>query len=202
MINDFYDPFHKLVDSAIGTQSDRTQQVRVLGVDPKTGLTVKARIGRYGPMVELEGKDGAKGQFASLKKGQLIESITLDEALELFALPRNLGELDGEPLMVGVGKFGPYLRHGKSFASLAKGDDPYTITRERAEELLKENSEKQRAQAEPLRTFTEDANMLIKSGIYGPYISYNGKNYRLPRGSKPETITYVECQRIVSKTKK
>ena len=92
MINDFYDPFHKLVDSAIGTQSDRTQQVRVLGVDPKTGLTVKARIGRYGPMVELEGKDGAKGQFASLKKGQLIESITLDEALELFALPRNLGE--------------------------------------------------------------------------------------------------------------
>ena len=202
MINDFYDPFHKLVDSAIGTQSDRTQQVRVLGVDPKTGLTVKARIGRYGPMVELEGKDGAKGQFASLKKGQLIESITLDEALELFALPRNLGELDGETLMVGVGKFGPYLRHGKSFASLAKGDDPYTITRERAEELLKENSEKQRAQAEPLRTFTEDANMLIKSGIYGPYISYNGKNYRLPRGSKPETITYVECQRIVSKTKK
>ena len=202
MINDFYDPFHKLVDSAIGTQSDRTQQVRVLGVDPKTGLTVKARIGRYGPMVELEGKDGAKGQFASLKKGQLIESITLDEALELFALPRNLGELDGEPLMVGVGKFGPYLRHGKSFASLAKSDDPYTITRERAEELLKENSEKQRAQAEPLRTFTEDANMLIKSGIYGPYISYNGKNYRLPRGSKPETITYVECQRIVSKTKK
>ena len=202
MINDFYDPFHKLVDSAIGTQSDRTQQARVLGVDPKTGLTVKARIGRYGPMVELEGKDGAKGQFASLKKGQLIESITLDEALELFALPRNLGELDGEPLMVGVGKFGPYLRHGKSFASLAKSDDPYTITRERAEELLKENSEKQRAQAEPLRTFTEDANMLIKSGIYGPYISYNGKNYRLPRGSKPETITYVECQRIVSKTKK
>ena len=202
MISDFYDPFHKLVDLAIGTQSDRTQQVRVLGVDPKTGLTVKARIGRYGPMVELEGRDGAKGQFASLKKGQLIESITLDEALELFALPRNLGELDGESLMVGVGKFGPYLRHGKSFTSLGKGDDPYTITRERAEELLRENSEKQRAQAEPLRTFAEDQNMLIKSGIYGPYISYNGKNYRLPRGSKPETLTYVDCQRIVAKAQK
>ena len=202
MISDFYSPFHQLVDSAIGTQSDRTQQVRVLGVDPKSGCTVKARIGRYGPRVELEGADGEKGQFASLKKGQLIESITLEEALELFALPRNLGELDGEALMVGVGKFGPYLRHGKTFTSLAKSDDPYTITRERAEELLRENGEKQRAQSEPLKTFEEDANMLIKSGIYGPYISYNGKNYRLPRGSKPESLTYVECQRIVAKAKK
>ena len=202
MISDFYAPFHKLVDSAIGTQSDRTQQVRVLGVDPKTGYTVKARIGRYGPMVELGGTEEQKGQFASLKKGQLIESITLEEALELFALPRNLGELDGEALMVGVGKFGPYLRHGKTFTSLAKSDDPYTITRERAEELLRENGEKQRAQSEPLKTFAEDANMLIKSGIYGPYISYNGKNYRLPRGSKPESLSYVDCQRIVAKAKK
>jgi DNA topoisomerase-1 len=202
MISDFYAPFHKLVDSAIGTQSDRTQQVRVLGVDPKTGYTVKARIGRYGPMVELGGTEEQKGQFASLKKGQLIESITLEEALELFALPRNLGELNGEALMVGVGKFGPYLRHGKTFTSLAKSDDPYTITRERAEELLRENGEKQRAQSEPLKTFAEDANMLIKSGIYGPYISYNGKNYRLPRGSKPESLSYVDCQRIVAKAKK
>ena len=202
MISDFYSPFHQLVDSAIGTQSDRTQQVRILGVDPKSGCTVKARIGRYGPMVELEAADGQKGQFASLKKGQLIESITLEEALELFALPRNLGELDGEALMVGVGKFGPYLRHGKTFTSLAKSDDPYTITRERAEELLRENGEKQRAQSEPLKTFEEDASMLIKSGIYGPYISYNGKNYRLPRGSKPESLSYVDCQRIVAKAKK
>ena len=203
MIGDFYDPFHKLVDAAVGTQSDRSQQAtRVLGIDPKTGLTVKARIGRYGPMVELEGKDGEKGQFASLMKGQLIESITLEEALELFALPRNLGELDGEPLMVGVGKFGPYVRHGKTFASLAKGDDPYTITRERAEALLQENNEKQRAAATPLRTFEEDATMVIKSGQYGPYISHNGKNYRLPKGAKIESLTYVECQRIIAKTKK
>ena len=202
MIGDFYAPFHKLVDSAIGTQSDRTQQVRVLGVDPKTGFTVKARIGRYGPMVELDGGEEQKGQFASLKKGQLIESITLEEALELFALPRNLGELDGEDLMVGVGKFGPYLRHGKTFTSLAKTDDPYTSTRERAEELLRESGEKQRAQSEPLKTFAEDPNMLIKSGIYGPYISFNGKNYRLPRGSKPESLSYVDCQRIVAKAKK
>ena len=203
MIRGFYDPFHVLVNSAIGTQSDRsTQPARVLGIDPKTGLTVKARIGRYGPMVELENAEGEKGQFASLKKGQLIESITLEEALELFALPRNLGELDGEALMVGVGKFGPYVRHGKTFASLAKSDDPYTITRERAEELLRESAEKQRVQAEPLRTFVEDANMVIKSGLYGPYIAFNGKNYRLPKGSKIEALTYTECQRIIARSKK
>ena len=202
MISDFYDPFHKLVDEAVGTQSDRSQQVRVLGVDPKTGQIVKARIGRYGPMVELEGEQGEKGQFASLKKGQLIESITLEEALELFALPRNLGELDGEPLMVGVGKFGPYVRHGKVFASLAKTDDPYTVSRERAEEILKQNSEKQRAASEPIKTFAEDAEMVIKNGIYGPYISFQGKNYRLPRGTKVETLSYVDCQRIIAKAKK
>ena len=203
MIDNFYNPFHTLVDGAVGTQADRSQHaVRVLGVDSKTGCTVKARIGRYGPMVELENVNGEKTQSASLKKGQLIESITLEEALELFALPRNLGELDGEALMVGIGKFGPYVRHGKAFASLSKNDDPYTITRERAEELLKENSAKQKAAATPLKTFTEDADMVIKSGVYGPYIAYKGKNYRLPKGAKVEALSYTECQRIIAKTKK
>ena len=203
MIDDFYAPFHSLVDEAVGTQPTRSQQAtRVLGVDPKTGQTVKARIGRYGPMVELEGENGEKGQFASLKKGQLIESISLEEALELFALPRNLGDLDGEALMVGVGKFGPYVRHGKSFASLAKSDDPYTITRERAEELLKEASAKQRTASEPIRTFPEDGSVVIKSGMYGPYIASNGKNYRLPKGTKVETLTLAECRKIMAKAKK
>ena len=203
MIRDFYDPFHRLVDNAIGTQSDRSMQsVRELGIDPKTGLMVKARIGRYGPMVELESPDGGKGHFASLKKGQLIESITLEEALELFALPRNLGDKDGEDIMVGVGKFGPYVRHGKIFASLAKTDDPYTVTRERAIALLEESIAKQRAASEPIRTFAEDAAMVVKSGQYGPYIAYNGKNYRLPKGTKVENLTYTDCQRIVAKSKK
>ena len=203
MICDFYSPFHQLVDAAVGTQMERgSQSARIIGVDPKTGLTVKARIGRYGPMVELEGANGEKGQFASLKKGQLIEAITLEEALELFALPRNLGVYEGEALMVGLGKFGPYVRHGKSFASLAKTDDPYTVTYERAVELLQESIAKQRAASEPMRTFTEDANMVIKNGQYGPYIAYNGKNYRIPRGTKVETLNYSDCQRIVAKMKK
>ena len=110
MIDEFYGPFHKMVDSAITTQTAKTREVRILGNDPKTGHIVKARIGRYGPMVEIEGNEGEKGRFASLKKGQLIESITLEEALELFALPRDLGQLDGEELMVGIGKYGPYVR--------------------------------------------------------------------------------------------
>ena len=138
MIGNFYGPFHKMVDSAIAMQPARTREVRILGNDPATGHVVKARIGRYGPMVEIEGAEGEKGRFASLRKGQLIESITLDEALELFALPRDLGLLDGEKLIVGLGKYGPYVRYGKSFASLARTDDPYTITYERAVELVRE----------------------------------------------------------------
>ena len=112
--------------------------MRILGTDPATGHTVKARIGRYGPMVEIEGAEGEKSRFASLKKGQLIESITLDEALALFALPRTLGQFEGEDLVVGIGKFGPYVRHGKSFTSLTRSDDPYTIGYDRAVELIHE----------------------------------------------------------------
>ena len=125
-------------------------QARVLGNDPKTGHIVKARIGRYGPMVEIEGEEGQKGRFASLKKGQLIESITLEEALALFALPRDLGQLDGEELSVGIGKYGPYVRHGKSFASLQKGDDPYTLTYERAAAELPRRA-RHAGQERPLR---------------------------------------------------
>ena len=102
--------------------------MRELGVDPATGHVVRARIGRYGPMVEIEGEEGEKSRFASLKKGQLIEAITLEEALELFALPRTVGGLEGEELVVGIGRYGAYIRHGKSFTSLQKGDDPYTVT--------------------------------------------------------------------------
>ncbi len=202
MIDDFYHPFHKMVDTAIGMQTDKNAQVRVLGVDPASGHTVKARIGRYGPMVEIEGAEGEKPRFASLKKGQLIESITLQEALELFDMPRDLGDWEGEKLMVGIGKFGPYVRHGKTFASLAKSDDPYTVTRERAEELIREHNEHAKAASTPLKSFAEDADMVIKDGRYGAYIAYKGKNYRLPKGSKIEQLTYDDCLSIVAKSKK
>ena len=201
MIEDFYGPFHKMVDKAIGTQNDKSTQVRILGTDPATGHTVKARIGRYGPMVEIEGAEGEKSRFASLKKGQLIASITLDEALELFALPRNLGKYEGEDLIVGIGRYGAYVRYGKSFVSLAKGDDPYTIGYDRAVELIEQHKAAAAAAAVPLKTFTEDADMLIKNGPYGAYIAYKGKNYRMPHGRKPEDMTYEECLEAVKNSK-
>lgn len=201
MIEDFYGPFHKMVDKAIGTQNDKSAQVRILGTDPATGHTVKARIGRYGPMVEIEGAEGEKSRFASLKKGQLIASITLDEALELFALPRNLGKYECEDLIVGIGRYGAYVRYGKSFVSLAKGDDPYTIGYDRAVELIEQHKAAAAAAAVPLKTFTEDADMLIKNGPYGAYIAYKGKNYRMPHGRKPEDMTYEECLEAVKNSK-
>lgn len=202
MIGDFYKPFHVLVDKAIETQPNKNGQVRVLGVDPKSGGTVKARIGRYGPMVEIDGKEGEKPRYASLKRGQLIEAITLDEALELFALPRTVGQLDGEDVVIGIGRFGAYVRVGKVFASLGKGDDPYTITYERAVELIKAQKEQKELAAKPLKTFDEDADLVIKNGRYGAYIAYKGKNYRLPKSVKPQEITYEECKKIISTSKK
>ena len=198
MINRFYDPFHSMVDKAIETQTNKDAQTRTLGIDPESGMAVKARIGRYGPMVEIEAKEGGKSRFASLKKGQLIESITLEEALELFSLPRNLGKYEGEDLMVGIGKFGPYVRYGNTFASLSKSDDPYTIQYERAVELLAEQKAQAAAASAPIKTFAEDKELVIKNGRYGAYIAYKGKNYRLPAGKKPEALTFEECMAIVS----
>ena len=203
MIGDFYKPFHEMVDTAIDQQTDRRgQAARVLGTDPKTGHVIKARIGRYGPMVEIEGDEGEKGRFASLKKGQLIESITLEEALELFALPRTLGELEGEEVVVGIGRYGAYVRHGKLFASLQKGDDPYTIGFDRGVELLREKQNGGGRANQPLRTFDEEPEMQVKNGRYGAYIAYKGKNYRIPRGTKPEELTLDECSKIVANSKK
>ncbi|MGN0007120.1 MAG: type I DNA topoisomerase [Alistipes sp.] len=202
MIGDFYAPFHELVDKAIETQPSKTAQVRVLGTDPVSGGTVKARIGRYGPMVEIEVKEGEKPRYASLKRGQLIEAITLDEALELFALPRTVGKLDGEDVVIGIGKFGAYVRLGKMFASLGKGDDPYTVSYDRAVEILAAQKQQQELAAKPLKTFAEDKDLLIKNGRYGAYIAYKGKNYRLPKNAKPQEVTYDECKRIISTSKK
>ena len=202
MIGDFYGPFHKMVDNAISTQSSKPRENRILGNDPKTGHVVKARIGRYGPMVEIEGAEGEKSRFAWRKKGQLRASITRVVARELLALPREVGELDGEKLVVGLGKYGPYVRYGKSFASLAKGDDPYTLTHERAVEIVREHQAAAAAANTPLKSFPEDPDMLVKNGRYGAYIAYKGKNYRIPKGTKPEDLTLEACLKIVAGSKK
>jgi len=202
MIGNFYGPFHKMVDAAVETQTPKVTQVRILGTDPKSGRTVKARIGRYGPMAEIEAPEGEKPRYASLKKGQLIESITLEEALELFALPRTVGEFEGEEMVIGIGRYGAYVRHGKSFASLDKSDDPYTITAERAAELILKQRERSASASKPLKSFAEDPDLLVKNGRYGAYIACKGKNYRLPKGKKAEELTLEECREIIAKSKK
>ncbi len=202
MIDTFYNPFHTLVDKAIETQATKSSQARILGNDPKSGHIVKARIGRYGPMVEIEGDEGEKPRYASMKKGQLIEAITLEEALELFSLPRTVGKLDDEDVVIGIGKFGGYVRHGKMFASLTKNDDPYTVSFERAVELIEAQKQQNKMANTPLKTFDEDKDMLVKNGRYGAYIAYKGKNYRLPKNKKPEELTYDECKNIISTSKK
>ncbi|MFR9622881.1 MAG: type I DNA topoisomerase [Rikenellaceae bacterium] len=204
MIDDFYKPFHTLVNSAAETQTTRGAHEKVLGVDPQTGRDVKARIGRYGPMVEIVAPEGSeeKPKFAALKKGQLIESISLEEALALFALPRNLGEFEGEDLIVGIGRFGAYVRQGKSFTSLPKGDDPYGITLERAIELVTTQREAKAAASIPLKTFEEDPEIVVKNGRYGPYIAYKSKNYRIPKSTTPEELTFEAAMKIITTSKK
>ncbi|MFI3331797.1 MAG: type I DNA topoisomerase [Rikenellaceae bacterium] len=202
MIDDFYQPFHSMVDVAIGEQVSRASHERILGVDPKSGREIKARIGRYGAMVEITAPEGEKPRYAGLKTGQLIESITLEEALTLFDLPRTLGEFEGHELVVGVGRFGPYVRQDKAFTSLAKTDDPYTITLERAIELIETTRANKAAANTPIKTFEQDADVVIKNGRYGPYIAYNKKNYRIPKGRVAEELSFEECQEIIAKSKK
>lgn len=205
MMDHFYKAFHPTVEKALETEAPRNNKERVLGTDPKSGKQVSVRIGRYGPMAQIgtsEEDSGEKPRFASLKKDQLIDTITLEEALKLFDLPRTLGEWDGKEVVIGIGRFGPYVRYDGKFTSLAKTDDPLSITLERAQELVKDKEAKAKKSKEPVKTFAEDAEMLILNGPYGTYISYKGKNYRIPKGREVETLTYDDCKAIVEKSKK
>ena len=202
MISDFYGPFHKTVENALENQIKQNSSVRQLGIDPVSGLPVSARIGRYGPMVQIGGENGDKARFASLKKEQLIATISLEEALSLFALPRTLGEYEGQEVSVGVGKFGPYVRYGSKFVSLGKMDDPYTVTIERAIELIDQKRQQDKSAKMPLKTFDGVDDLAIMTGIYGPYIQSGGKNYRIPKTKDPLAMTVEECRAIISKSKK
>ena len=198
MIADFYGDFHKSVESALESQIKQNSSVRQLGIDPVSGLPVSARIGRYGPMVQIGG-EGDKARFASLKKDQLIATITLEEALSLFALPRTLGEYEGKEVVVGVGKFGPYVRFDGKFVSLAKSDDPYTIGLERAMELIEQKRAQDKSAKTPIKTFDGEPDIVILTGMYGPYIQSGGKNYRIPKTKDPLAMTLEECRAIINK---
>lgn len=199
MLGKFYGQFHPTVEAAI-EHSDHASGTRLIGTDPLSGQPVYAKIGRFGPYIQLgENEDiaGKKPQYANLASGQLSATITLDEAMILFQLPRNVGQYEEKDVVIGVGRFGPYVRHDNKFVSLKKEDNPYTITLERAVELIeaKRKQESERV----IKTFSQDAELQILNGRWGPYISYKKANYKLPKSvSVPSELTYDDCMKLVS----
>lgn len=198
VISDFYDKFSPAVNSVMTLKNEHKVGERVLGTDPVSGKPVSVKIGRYGPIVQIgSAEDEDKPRFAQMKKGQTIESITLDEALELFRLPRELGEYEGMPVSVGTGRFGPYIRHDKFYVSLSGVADPLTITLEEAVKMIQQKHESESKKV--LKSFPGNPEIEVMNGRYGAYISYQGSNYKIPRNLDPTTLTEEECQDIIKR---
>ncbi len=198
MLKQFWKTFEPLVEQSVKTKTELRVGERVLGKDPASGRTVSVKIGRFGPVAQIGTADEKeKPRFAQLKKGQSIETLTLEEALELFRLPRTLGDYEGKSVTVGTGRFGNYVLYDKQFVTIPAQTDPLAISLDEAIALI---HEKQQAEAERhLKTFTEDAEMEVMNGRYGAYISYKGANYRLPKAmqDKAKELTYEECMAVV-----
>ena len=199
MIDQFYGGFHTTVEKSQDLDRSEVNQVKELGEDPKSGEKIYARHGKYGAYVQkgelIEGEE--KPQYASLKHGQFMDTITLEEALELFKLPREVGVFEDKPMVAAIGRYGPYIRHDGKFASLKKEQDPLTITEEEAIELIQEKRE---ADANKyIKTFDEDPEAFVLNGRYGPYIKFGKKNVKIPKDKKPEELTYEECKELAEK---
>ena len=206
VIDSFYKPFHQNV---VVTQqnSHRSTGARLLGTDPKSGHNVYAKIGRFGTLIQIgETNNDEKPRFASLKKGQSIETITLDEALALFDLPRTVGQFENTDVIVSIGKFGPYVRLGSKFYSLGKNDDPYEITLDRCIEIIltKRESEKAKEKLKELYPHTigtiEDEPVVSNIGRFGPYLNYKGNNYRLAKDIDPLNLTIEQATKIITES--
>ena len=194
----FYQNFEPEVEKVMNARSEHKAGERELGIDPKSGKPVFVKIGRYGPVVQIGSADDEdKPRFSQLPAGKSMETITLGEALELFKLPRTLGQFESSDVVVGAGRFGPYVLHDKKYTSIPKGEDPLTITLDAAINLI-QTKRLQEAQRH-LKTFAEDAKMEVMNGRYGPYIAYDGKNYRMPKAlhDKAAELTYEQCMDIV-----
>lgn len=197
MIRDFYTGFHKAVEKTI-EHSDRATGERKLGVDPASGKPVYARIGRFGPMVQMgDAEDEEKPKFAGLRKDQSISDITFEEAMDLFKLPRTVGEYEGAEVVASVGRFGPYVRHKGAFYSLDKDgeDDPLSIGIARATEVIEAKRKADRERI--IKTFDEDQDMQLLKGRWGPYLKVGKNNYKLPKDADPESLSYADCKKIV-----
>ena len=194
----FYQKFEPEVEEVMNARSEHKAGERLLGNDPTSGKPVFVKIGRYGPVVQIgTAEDKEKPRFSQLPSNKSMNDITLSEALELFKLPRTIGKFEGKTVTIGAGRFGPYILHDKEYTSLPKEDDPMTITLNEATELIKKKR-LQEAQRH-LKKFAEDENMEVMNGRFGPYIAYNGKNYRMPKSlhEKAAELTYEECMDVV-----
>lgn len=201
MMKSFDKEFEPQVDKVMNSRQEHKAGEREIGIDPKSGKPVFVKIGRFGPVVQIGSADDAeKPRFAQMPKDKTMDSLTLEEALELFRLPRELDEYEGEKIVIGMGRFGAYVLYNKQYVSLPKDADPLTITLDEAIVLIEEK--KSQEQQRHIKTFEEDAMMEVLNGRYGPYISYDGQNYRLPKQfhARAAELTYEECKRIVDET--
>lgn len=198
MIDGFYKPFHKTVVSTL-ENAERETGERIIGEDPKSGKQVIARLGKYGPMVQIGNADDTeKPKFATLRPPHTIQNISLQEALELFKLPRIVGSFEGQDMKVNEGRFGPYVQHGKSFYSLPKGCDLFAISQVEAMQVIEA---KRKADDEKIiKTFKEDADIQVLNGRYGPYIKAGNKNVKIPKGQEPAALTYEEVKTLIGNT--
>lgn len=193
--------FEPTVDKVMNARSEHKAGERQIGVDPKSGNPVFVKIGRYGPVIQIgTAADDEKPLFAQLPSDKSMETITLDEALELFKLPRTVGDYEGTPVVIGSGRFGPYIMHDRKYVSLPKGEDPMAVTLDEAVELIGQKREQDRQRH--LKSFAEDEKLQVLNGKYGPYISYNGANYRIPKDMHQQAadLTYEKCMEIVNTT--
>lgn len=196
LMADFYKHFHPMVDNAISVKTEHKVGERILGNDPATGKVVSVKIGRFGPMVQLGAADAEeKPKFAQLGNGQSIETITLEEALDLFRLPRDLGDFEGKVITVSTGRFGPYVRYDGKFYSLPKDADPLDFTFDEAVALI--NAKRQEEANRLIKTFAEEPELEVLNGRYGPYISYKKKNYKLPKDCVPAELDLETCMGII-----
>ena len=199
MMKVFDKSFEPTVDKVMNARSEHKAGERQLGKEPETGKPVFVKIGRFGPVVQIGSADDTeKPRFSQLPSDKSIETITLEEALELFKLPRTIGEFEGSDVVIGAGRFGPYVMHNKKYVSLPKGTDPMKVTLEEAIQLIGEKREQE--QKRHIKAFDEDAKLEVLNGRYGPYIAYDGKNYRMPKAlhEKAAELSYAECMEIVN----
>jgi DNA topoisomerase-1 len=195
-IDKFYKMFHPIVEAASKAKTEHKVGERVLGTDPKTRKQVSVKIGRYGPFVQVgSAEDVEKPLFASLMKDQSIETIGLEDALKLFELPRLVGEINGESVIAAVGRFGPFLKYNNTFTTIPKQYSPISISIEEAEQLINEKKEKEAQKV--IRTFEQEPKLQVLNGRFGPYISYNKENYKIPKGTDPAALSYEDCMKII-----